>query len=169
MNFEQITSKYSERLYLCLNNYQCNLNSNFNHLFHSLNVLECTLGYQYISVTLYLLQTYPSEKPLFKGQVPVNLTSSKKWESSKKTHKNKLKLVTEVEEPKTSSFVKPRRWNSFIVKFQNLKQIVIIRANQKKINVKNNIKQIKSNFFYRKFWNKSYQNFSTKLLGSWEI
>ena len=87
----------------------------------------------------------------------------------KKTHKSKLKLVTEVEEPKTSSFVKPRRWNSFIVKFQNLKQIAIIRANQKKINVKNNLKQIKSNFFYRKFWNKSYQNFSTKLLGSWEI
>ena len=66
--------KYSERLYLCLNNYHCNLNSKFNHLFHSLNVIECTLGCQYISVTLYLLQTYPSGKLLFKGQGPVNLT-----------------------------------------------------------------------------------------------
>ena len=28
---------------------------------------------QYISVTLYLLQTYPSGKPLFKGQGSVNL------------------------------------------------------------------------------------------------
>ena len=28
-----------------------------------------------ISVTLYLLQTYPSGKPLFKGQGPVNLTT----------------------------------------------------------------------------------------------
>ena len=56
-----------------------------------------------------------------------------------------------------------------MVKFQNLKKIVIIRANQKKINVKNNLKQIKSNFFSRKIWNKSHQNFSTMLLGSWEI
>ena len=76
LNLEQVTSKYSERLYLCLNNYHCNLNSKFNHLFHSLNVIECTLGCQYISVTLYLLQTYPSGKPLFKGQGPVNLTMS---------------------------------------------------------------------------------------------
>ena len=50
------------------------LNSKFNHLFHSLNITECTLGCQYISVTLYLIQTYPSGKPLFKGQGPVNLT-----------------------------------------------------------------------------------------------
>ena len=68
-------------------------------------------------------------------------------------------IVTEVDEPKTSSLVKPRRWNNFIVKFQNLKQIFIIRANQKKINVKNSLKQIKSNFFSRKVWNKSYQNY----------
>ena len=61
-------------MYLCLNNYHCNLNSKFNHLFHSLNVLECTRGCQYISVTLYLLQIYISRKPLFKGQSPVNLT-----------------------------------------------------------------------------------------------
>ena len=74
LNLEQVTSKYSERLYLCLNNYHCNLNSKFNHLFHSLNVIECTLGCQYISVTLYLLQTYLSGKPLLKGQGPVNLT-----------------------------------------------------------------------------------------------
>ena len=74
LNLEQVTSKYSEILYLCLNNYHCNLNSKFNHLFHSLNVTECTLGCQYISARLYLLQTYPSGKPLFKGQGPVNLT-----------------------------------------------------------------------------------------------
>ena len=73
LNLEQVTSKYSERLYLCLNNYHCNLNSKFNHLFHSLNVIECTLGCQYISVTLYLLQTYPSGKPLFKDQDSLNL------------------------------------------------------------------------------------------------
>ena len=40
--------------------------------------MECTLGCQYISVTLYLLQTYPSGKPLFKGQGPVNLTYGNK-------------------------------------------------------------------------------------------
>ena len=78
-----------------------------------------------------------------------------------KTHKNKLSLVTEADKPKNSSLVKPRRWNNFIVKFQNLKQIVIIRSNQKKINVKIDLKQIKSNFFSRKIWNKSCQNFST--------
>ena len=50
------------------------MNSKFNHLFHSLNVIECTLGCQYISVILYLLQTYPSGKALFKGQGPANLT-----------------------------------------------------------------------------------------------
>ena len=59
-------------------NYHCNLNSKFNHLFHSLNVTECTLRCHYISVVLYLLQTYPSEKPLFKGQGPVNLTNNKR-------------------------------------------------------------------------------------------
>ena len=47
------------------------MNSKFNHLFHSLNVIECTLERLYISVTLYLSQTYPSGKPLFKGQGPV--------------------------------------------------------------------------------------------------
>ena len=56
-----------------------------------------------------------------------------------------------------------------MVKFQNLKQTVIIRAKQKKIIVKNNFKQIKWSFFSRKIWNKSHQNFSTMLLGSWEI
>ena len=45
--------------------------------------------------------------------------------------------------------MKPRRGNNFIVKFQNLKQIVIIRDNQKEINEKNNLKQTKSNFFSR--------------------
>ena len=43
-----------------------------------------------------------------------------------------------------------------MVKFQNLKQIVVIRVNQKEINVKNNLKQTKSNFFSRKIWSKSH-------------
>ena len=77
--------------------------------------------------------------------------------------------MTEVDEPKTRSLVKPRRWNNFILKFQNLKQIFLIRANQNKVNMKNNSKQIKSNFFSRKIWNKNHQNFSTMLLWSWEI
>ena len=74
LNLEQVTSKYSERLYLCLNNYHCKLKSKFNQLFCSLNVIECTHGCQYISDTLYLLQTFRSKKPLFKDQGPVNLT-----------------------------------------------------------------------------------------------
>ena len=44
---DQVTSKHSERLYLCLKNYHYKLNSNLNQLFHSLNVIECTLGCQY--------------------------------------------------------------------------------------------------------------------------
>ena len=76
LNLEQVTSKYSERLYLCLNNYHLNLKWKFNHLFHSLNVIESTIGCQYISVALYLLQTYPSGKPLFKGQGSVKFTYS---------------------------------------------------------------------------------------------
>ena len=52
LNLEHVTSKYSERLYLCLYKNHCNVNSKFNHLFHSLNVIECTLGCQYISATL---------------------------------------------------------------------------------------------------------------------
>ena len=54
---EQVTSKYSERQYLCLNNYHCKMNSKFNQLIHGLNVVQSTLGYQYDSVTLYVLQT----------------------------------------------------------------------------------------------------------------
>ena len=46
--------------------------------------------------------------------------SLKKREPSIKHTKNKLSLVTEVDEPKTSALVKPRRLNNFIVKFQNL-------------------------------------------------
>ena len=42
-----------------------------------------------------------------------------------------------------------------MVKFQNLKHIVIIRANKKKINVKNNLKQINSNFFLEKIETKA--------------
>ena len=51
-----------------------------------------------------------------------------KWDWSKKISwlivrncEMSLSLVTEVDEPKTSSSVKPRMWNNFIVKFQNLK------------------------------------------------
>ena len=47
--------------------------------------------------------------------------SLKKREPTKNHKKNKLKLGTEVDDPKTSSLVKPRMWNNFIVKFQNLK------------------------------------------------
>ena len=79
--------------------------------------------------------------------------SLKKWEPSKKHPKNKLSLVTELEEPKTSSIVKPRRWNNFIVKFQNLKhKIVFTRVNNKEMNVKNNLKLIicQTSFFLQK-------------------
>ena len=54
----------------------------------------------------------------------------KKREPTKKTYKNKLSLGTEVDEPKTNSLVKPRMWNNFVVKFQNLKTYYH-RANQK--------------------------------------
>ena len=47
--------------------------------------------------------------------------SLKKRENIKKYRKQKLSLVTEVDEPKTNSLIKPRRWNNLIVKFQNLK------------------------------------------------
>ena len=57
--------------------------------------------------------------------------SLKKREPSKKHTKNKLSLVPEVDEPKISPLVKPKRWNNFIVKFQDLKQI----------NMKKNLKQ----------------------------
>ena len=86
----------------------------------------------------------------------------------KKTHKKTgLNLVTEVDEPKTSSFVKPRRWNNFIVKFQNIN--CYHQSQPKKTSVKNNFKQIKPKFFSRKVCDKSHQNFSTMLLGSLEI
>ena len=73
---EQVTSKCSESLYLYLNNCHCKMNSKFNQLFHSLNVIKCTFGGQYISVKSYVLRTYPSGKPLLEGQDPVNLTLS---------------------------------------------------------------------------------------------
>ena len=71
-------------------------------------------------------------------------------------YKNKLSLVTEADQSKTSSLVKVRRWNNFIVKFQNLKKTVVTRVNQKEINMKYKLKQTKSNFFSRKIWNKSH-------------
>ena len=92
-----------------------------------------------------------------------------KSESHLKMCKNKLSLVTEVWEQKTSSLVEPK-WNNFIVKFQNLKhKLLSSKPTKKKINLKNNLKQIKSNFFSRKIWSKSHQNLSTMLLGSWGI
>ena len=47
--------------------------------------------------------------------------SLKKRELSMQHKNNKLRLATEVDEPKTSSLVKPRRSNNFIEKFRNLK------------------------------------------------
>ena len=44
-----------------------------------------------------------------------------KRESHLKTYKNKLSAVTETDQPKTSSLVKARWNNFFMVKFQNLK------------------------------------------------
>ena len=44
--------------------------------------------------------------------------SLKRWKPSKRHTNNKLSLVTEVEDPNTSSIVKLRRWNNLIVKFQ---------------------------------------------------
>ena len=58
---------------------------------------------------------------------------SLKNESQLKNTKTKKSLGTEVDEPKTSSIVKPRMWNNFIVKFQNLKQIIIIESTKRKL------------------------------------
>ena len=44
--------------------------------------------------------------------------SLKKRETSRKHPKNKLSLATEVDKPKTTLILKPRRGNNFIVKFQ---------------------------------------------------
>ena len=44
-----------------------------------------------------------------------------KKESKLKNIQKQISLGTEVDESKTSSLVKPRMWNNFIVKFQNLK------------------------------------------------
>ena len=49
------------------------------------------------------------------------LLAPQKSESNLKTYKNKLSLVTAVDEPKASFLVKPKRRNNFIVKFQNQK------------------------------------------------
>ena len=94
---------------------------------------------------------------------------SLKNESHLKNIQKQIKSSNRSWRAKNYSLVKPRKSNNFIVKFQNLKQIVIIRVNQKEINVKINLKQIKSNFFSRKIWHKSHQSFSTIMLGSWEI
>ena len=53
-----------------------------------------------------------------KAQQTIPADSLKKREPSKKHPKNKLILVTEVDEPKASSVVKPRRRNYFILKLQ---------------------------------------------------
>ena len=83
----------------------------------------------------------------------------------KKTYKNKLRLVTDVDEPKTSSLVKPRRLNNFIVKFQNLKHKLLSSEPTKRTLIWK-ITYLKSDFFSRKGWNKSHQNLSNMLLGS---
>ena len=44
--------------------------------------------------------------------------------------KNKLSLLTEVDEPNFSSLGKPKRWNNFKVKFQNLKHRNYYHQNQ---------------------------------------
>ena len=63
----------------------------------------------------------------------------KKRELSKNKHKNKLSLITEADEPQISSFVKPRRSNNFILKFQILKQkLYCYHQSQPKENEKNN-------------------------------
>ena len=95
----------------------------------------------------------------------------KKWEPITKYPKNKLSLVTEVDEPKTSFVVWPRRWNNFIVKFQNLKEIVIIRVNYKQINVKNEqlkTEQLLNQTFFQKNLKQKSSNLST-LFASWEM
>ena len=66
------------------NNHHCNLNSKFNHSFHSLNVTKCTLGCQYISVTLYLLQTYPLENHCSKAKVLLTLQTCTNYEVYKR-------------------------------------------------------------------------------------
>ena len=72
---EQVTSSYSEGLYLWQNHYYFkNEVKTYNQIFHSLSIIECTLRYQYINVTLCLLQIYLSGKPLFKSQGLVKLT-----------------------------------------------------------------------------------------------
>ena len=73
----------------------------------------------------------------------------KKREPSKKHTHNKLSLVTEVDEPQTGSLGKPRRWNTFIVKFQNLKHKVFAK-NYLKMNFffRRNLKQKPSKYHY---------------------
>ena len=46
----------------------------------------------------------------------------------------KLNLVTELDEPRTSSLAKPRKWNIFIVKFQNLKhKLLSLESTKRKL------------------------------------
>ena len=98
------------------------------------------------------------------------LYTSKAWQAiraggslkKREPSKNKLSLVTEVKEPKTSSLVKPRRWNNFIVKFQYLKHgLLSSESTIRKLiwKIIQNWTTFKSNFFSRKNWNKSHQNF----------
>ena len=67
------------------------------------------------------------------------LNASKVWQTilwflkKREPTKKHLSLGTDVDEPKTSSFVNPRMWNNFIVKFQNLKQIITIESTKRKL------------------------------------
>ena len=66
---------------------------------------------------------------------PLSVTDYSCWFLKKvRAIKNKLSLVTEVDEPKTWSLVKPRGWSNFIVKFQNLQQINCYHQSQPKGN-----------------------------------
>ena len=56
--------------------------------------------------------------------------SLKKRQPSKKD--TKTSLVTEVDKPKASPLVKPRRLNNFIVKFQNLKHKLVSSESTKR-------------------------------------
>lgn len=82
---EQVTSSYSEGLYLWQNHYYFkNEVKTYNQIFHSLSIIECTLRYQYIKVTLCLLRIYLSGKPLFKTASAVaESTAGYAWENQK--------------------------------------------------------------------------------------
>ena len=93
---EQVTSSYSEGLYLWQNHYYFkNEVKTYNQIFHSLSIIECTLRYQDINVTLCLLQIYLSGKPLFKSQGLVKLTLKQLllWQNQLRGMHEKIKKI----------------------------------------------------------------------------